>query len=54
MGGPRLSQRLKLLKCIYYNASSYMVVLKSTPNVQKSPGSGLNLEGRLSDLQIVL
>ena len=27
-------------------------VLKSTPNVRKSPRSGLNLEGRLSDLQI--
>ena len=27
-------------------------VLKSTPNVRKSPRSGLNLEGRLSDPQI--
>ena len=27
-------------------------VLKSTPNVRKSPRSGLNLEGRLSDAQI--
>ena len=27
-------------------------VLKSTPNVRKSPRSGLNLEGRLSDFQI--
>ena len=26
-------------------------VLKSTPNVRKSPRSGLNLEGRLSDPQ---
>ena len=29
-------------------------VLKSTPNVRKSPRSGLNLEGRLSDPQIFL
>ena len=27
-------------------------VLKSTPNVQKSPRSGLNLEGRQSDPQL--
>ena len=27
-------------------------VLKSTPSVRKSPRSGLNLEGRLSDPQI--
>ena len=27
--------------------------LKSTPNVRKSPRSGLNLEGRLSDPQIL-
>ena len=27
-------------------------VLKSTPKVQKSPRSGLNVEGRLSDTQI--
>ena len=29
-------------------------VLKSTPNVRKSRRSGLNLEGRLSDPQILL
>ena len=28
-------------------------VLKSTPNVRKSPRSGLNLEGRLSDPQFL-
>ena len=28
-------------------------VLKSTPNVRKSPGSGMNLEGKVSDTQIV-
>ena len=28
-------------------------MLKSTPNVRKSPRSGLNLEGRLSDPQIL-
>ena len=27
-------------------------MLKSTPNVRKSPRSGLNVEGRLSDPQI--
>ena len=29
-------------------------VLKSTPNVRKSPRSGLNLEGRLSDPQVLI
>ena len=29
-------------------------VLKSAPNVRESPRSGLNLEGRLSDPQVVL
>ena len=29
-------------------------VLKSTPNVRKSPRSGLNLEGRLSDPKFFL
>ena len=29
-------------------------VLKSTPNVRKSPRSGMNLEGRLSDPQFFL
>ena len=29
-------------------------VLKSTPNVRKSPRSGLNLEGRLSDPQFLI
>ena len=28
-------------------------VLKSTPNVRKSPRSGLNVEGRLSDPQVL-
>ena len=28
-------------------------VLKSTPNVRKSPRSGLNLEGRMSDPQFL-
>ena len=28
-------------------------VLRSTPNVRKSPRSGLNLEGRLSDPQFL-
>ena len=28
-------------------------VLKSTPKVRKSPRSGLNLEGRLSDPQVL-